>query len=102
MSEVYNPPSQLEDYYIPPKIFSNDPVADIEYFRVKARYAKSPEARAKYQKQLELLEDAVVIYREERLPDPYRLPAARQYHALPSFPFEHTRVRNFLMKLLDF
>jgi len=110
IDEIYNPESQLEDFYIPEEHFRRgskvtsppkdwDELPDLEYFRQKMLRAGSPEAAEKYRRQLELLEDAVLIYREERLPQ-FDLTAVR-LHALPYFPFEHARVRDFLKKVLD-
>ncbi len=107
---VYNPESQLEDYYIPEEHFQRgskvarlpkdwDVLPDLEYFRQKILRAGSPEAAEKYRKQLELLEDSVLVYREERLPS-FEMTTYSLY-SLPSFPFEHARTQNFLKKLLD-
>lgn len=103
---VYNPESQLEDYYIPASTFKQrgskvdtlereswGELPDLEYFQKIIERSSSPEAAAKYQKQIELLEDSIVIYHVGT--------RARPLHALPSFPFEHARARNFLKKLLD-
>lgn len=36
--------------------------ADVAYFRQKVKRAKSPEERRKHERQLELMEDALIIY----------------------------------------
>ena len=110
MTDIYNPKSQLEDIYDPTVTMPRgsrvthlpdhwDELPDLEYFRQKVLRTGSPEAAEKYRRQLELLEDALVIYREERFPESSIL--ARKFHVLSSFPFEHARVRNFLKKVLD-
>ncbi len=72
---------------------------DLEYFRKKIMRASSSKCAAKYRRQLELLEDSIVIHQETRLPN-FGI-RARQIYKLPFFPFGQAKARNFLKKLLD-
>ena len=94
MSDPYNPESQVGDFYIPPETW--DQIPDLAYFRQKAERATSPEAARKYRRQLELLEDAVVIYHCGHPPRETPLVIHSEFLS------EQINVRNFLKKLLDF
>jgi hypothetical protein len=85
----------VDDYYIPADLW--DELPDLDYFRNKVERSLSTDQKAavKHQRQLELLEDAVAIY---RLRTPPRT-VPRILHS--EFLSEQVRVRIFLKKLLD-
>lgn len=49
------------------KVSHNVTEADVEYFRIKLSRSTDDKEAAKLQKIIDLLEDAVVIYHEQRL-----------------------------------
>lgn len=54
---------------IPERVLARVPELDVEYFREKLKSETNELVKERISKQIELLEDAIVIYHEQRLPE---------------------------------